>query len=253
MRCSPAYLPWPGYRALVGAGLVAALLVALARSRRWQVPPLTVVDAVLAGTVGGMVGGRIGYVVANWAYFQGHLSQALQVWRGGLSPHAALLGAVGGVVLMAYRRKVDPRLLLDLLAPSAALVAGSAWLGCLWAGCAWGIEVRPDQGLLWRLGAELPDLYGLRAPRVAVQAMGAGWSGLAFLVTLMLGRRGRPFLLWLILHGVGGFGLGFLRGDLSPVWAGMSLSQIADLATAFVGLALLALPDRRLERSEGDG
>ncbi|HEY74815.1 MAG TPA: prolipoprotein diacylglyceryl transferase [Thermoflexia bacterium] len=244
--------PWSAYRLLVSAGVLLGLLVSFLRGRRWGVPPLTVADGTLAAAVGGVVAGRVAYVAANWAYFQDHLVQAFQVWRGGLSAPAVLLGALGAVVLLSRWRGVDPRLLLDLLAPGAALVAGFAWLGCLWAGCAWGIEVRPDQGLLWHLSAELPDLYGLRAPRVAVQAMGAGWSGLAFLAALLAGRRGRSFPLWLLLHGAGGFGLGFLRGDLSPAWGGLSLPQMFDLATALAGLALLVLPGWRLERGKGD-
>ena len=249
---SPLLVPWPGYRTLLGVGLAGALLVTLARSRRWRVPPLVGVDGLLAAAVGGVIAGRIGYVVANWAYFRDHFPQALQVWRGGLSAHGALLGALGAAVLLARWRRIDPRLLLDLLAPAAALVAGCAWLGCLWAGCAPGIEVRPDQGLLWRLSAELPDLYGLRTPRVAVQLLGAGWSSLAFLATLGVGRRGRPFPLWLFLHGVGGFGLGFLRSDLSPGWMGVSSSQMVDLAMALVGLILVVLPGWRSKGESND-
>lgn len=252
MLSSLSLSPRPEYRLLVGAGLLLGLFVSLLRGRRWGVPSLAVVDSVLAAAVGGMVVGRMVYVVANRAYFQDHPARAFQVWQGGLSGPAVLIGGLGAAILISRWRRIDSRLLLDLLAPGAALVAGFAWLGCLWAGCAWGIEVRPDDGLLWHLSAELPDLYGLRAPRVAVQAVGAGWSGLVFLITLLVGRRGRPFPLWLLLHGAGGFGLGSLRGDLSPVWGGFSLPQMFDLATAVVGFTLLVLPYWRRERGEGD-
>lgn len=234
----------------MGVGLIAALLVALARSRRWGVRPLVAVDSGLAAAVGGLVAGRAAYVAVHWGYFQDHLVQVPQIWRGGLSSPAVLLGAVVGAVLFARWRRTDPRLLLDLLTPGAALVACSAWLGCLQAGCGWGIEVRPGDGLLWHLGMELPDIYGLRAPRVAVQLLGAGWSGLLFLLTLLIGRRWRPFPLWLFLYGGGEFGLGFLRGDLSPAWAGLSPLQIANLAFSLIGLFLLTVPGWPIRQDE---
>ena len=58
-------------------------------------------------------------------------------------------------------------------------MAGCAWLGCLMNGFAYGIETYPGQGLRWRVSLELPDIYGIRAPRVAVQLLGAGWSAMA--------------------------------------------------------------------------
>jgi len=241
----------PGYHVLLIAGLLLAGLLAAWRGRTQGVPSLVVLDSTLAAAIGGMLVGRVAYVAANWAYFRDHLSYAPRVWQGGLSAHGVLLGAVGALILLSGLRRTDPRPLLDLLAPSAALLAGAAWLGCLQAGCAWGIETRPDQGLLWNLSMELPDLYGLRAPRVAVQVLGAGWSSVVLLSTLVLRRRGRPFPLWLLLHSVGDFGLGFLRGDRLPMVGALSLPQIADLMAALIGAALLTLPGWRPERERG--
>jgi len=241
-----ADLPLPGYRTVMVAGLILGTALAVLIGRRRGMVALAVADGVLAAALGGLLVGRAVYVAANWLYFRDHLEGAAALWRGGLSAPGALVGGVVGVLILCRLRRDDPRPLLDTLAPAAALLAVCAWLGCLKAGCSCGLEVRPDQGILWELSAELPDLYGLRAPRVAVQALGAAWSGVTLAAVLLVGRRGRPFPLWLSLHAAGDLGLGFLRGDLLPsAVVGLAGVQTADLLLALAGLALLLLPGWR--------
>jgi hypothetical protein len=114
----------------------------------------------------------------------------------------------------------------------------AAYLGCLRAGCACGRETWPDQGLLWNLSADLPDLYGLRAPRGAVQVLGVGWGAFMLGLTLWAARRGGASALWLFLYGIGDFTLGFLRGDTTPVVGSLSALQVAGLGIALAGAVL---------------
>jgi phosphatidylglycerol:prolipoprotein diacylglycerol transferase len=230
------------YRSILAGGLILAAAVAILRGRRHALRPARVFDGLLAAAGGGLLLGRAVYALANWAYFAGRPLEALQFWRGGLSASGALIGAGLAVWLWCRVRGEDPRPLLDALAPGAAVVAIAAWLGCLVRGSAWGVEVWPDQGALWLLRVEWPDLYGLVAPRVPVQACGMVWNAAILTALLVLGRRGRPFPLWLLLHAVGDLGLGFLRGDVTPVALGLAAGQMADLAFVLIGLLLLATP-----------
>jgi prolipoprotein diacylglyceryltransferase len=154
-----------------------------------------------------------------------------------------LAGGLVGVVIFCAVRRLSLRSMLDALAPGAAVVASCAWLGCLMNGFAYGIETYPGQGLLWALSAELPDVYGIRAPRVAVQLLGAGWSAIVLVALLIAGRRpwsqGLVFPLWLALYGGGSFGLGFVRADEVAMMAGWRVDQVADLALAVIGGATL--------------
>jgi prolipoprotein diacylglyceryltransferase len=129
--------------------------------------------------------------------------------------------------------------MLNVLTPGVAVLASCAWLGCLLNGCVYGIETYPGQGLLWALSLELPDLYGIWAPRVAVQLLGAGWSGVALAAVILAGRHtrfeGLVFPLWLALYAAGSFGLGFLRADETVLVAGWRADQVADLALAVIG------------------
>jgi phosphatidylglycerol:prolipoprotein diacylglycerol transferase len=232
-----------GYAALVDLGLLVGAAVACLAARRRGIHPTHALDAALAAALGGLVSGRAAYVAANWAYFQTHVRRALRPWDGGLAWHGVLAGGLVAVVISCAVRRLSLRSMLDVLAPGAAVVAGCAWLGCLMNGFAYGIETYPGQGLLWALSAELPDVYGIRAPRVAVQLLGAGWSAIVLVALLIATRQPRSqglvFPLWLALYGGGSFGLGFVRADEVAMMAGWRADQVADLALAVIGGATL--------------
>lgn len=240
----------PGYRTILALGLLAAVALVVWRARRRGRAPLPVLDAALAAAAGGLLVGRAAYVTLNWAYFRHHVPETFQVWRGGLMAPGVVAGAIAGVALFNRRRGGSLPLLLDLLTPGGAVVALSAWLGCLIAGCAWGIEVWPDQPLLWPLRAELADLYGLRVPRFPVQVLGMVWNGLLPAWLGRIERQERVFPLWLVAHAAGEVGLGFLRGDLPP-WIGpVSVYQAGYLLLALAGLAGIMLSPSRKERED---
>lgn len=234
-----------GYAALVNVGLIGGALIACLAARRRGLDPVRVLDASLAAALGGLVGARAVYVVANWAYYGDHVRRALRLWDGGLAWHGALVGGLVAVLLYCAIRRTLPRLALDALTPDAAVLAVCAWLGCLLNSCAYGLETYPGQGLLWTLSLELPDLYGIWAPRVAVQLLGAVWSAVVLVAVVIAGRdtrfEGLVFPLWLALYSIGSFGLGFLRADEVALVMGWRADQVADLALALTGTIVLAV------------
>jgi prolipoprotein diacylglyceryl transferase len=254
-----------GYAALVNVGLIGGLVIACLAARRRGLKPVQALDASLAAALGGLIGGRAVYVAAHWAYYGDHLRRALRPWDGGLAWHGALIGGLGALLAWhaslrgTLSRRTPLKLMLDVLTPGVALLAICGWLGCLLNGCAYGLETYPGQGLvlsraeglalskaeglLWALSLELPDLYGIWVPRVAVQLLGAAWSGVVLVAIIVVGRRtrfeGLAFPLWLTLYGTGSFGLGFLRADETVLVAGWRANQVADLALVVIGAVAL--------------
>jgi len=231
------------YSALVNAGLLLGAVLVFLGGRHREIDVRPIVDVALAAALGGLVLARAAYVGVHWAYYADHLNQALQVWEGGLLWQGALVGAILGAAAMCAARDLQLLVLLDILTPGAASLAFFAWLACHMIGCAWGVETYPGQGPLWTLSLDLPDLYGLREPRVAVQLLGAGWSAILLGLVLVLQRRpqydGAVFTLWLTLHSLGSLGLGFLRADETVSVAGWRIDQWANLALSIVGAAML--------------
>lgn len=235
----------PSYTALLDIGLLGGVGIACLAARRRRLDLGRVLDATLAAALSGTVVARVVYVAVNWAYYSDHVGQALRLWDGGLAWRGGLVGGLAAVLATCTIWRISPRLVLDVLTLGAALLAPCAWLGCFLAGCAHGIEAYPGQGLMWALSMELPDLYGIWAPRVAVQLLGAGWGTVGLVAVVLAGRctcfEGLAFPLWLALYCAGAFGLGFLRADEVPLVAGWRADQVADLVLALIGAAVLAV------------
>ncbi len=233
------------YPALVNLGLLLAAALVVLAARRREIDLAPVIDAALAAALGGLLLARAAYVAAHWTYYADHLRQAIQPQDGGLLWQGALLGGAVGAATIGSIRGLSPTSLLDILTPGAACLAVFAWLACFTVGCAWGVETYPGQRLLWALSLDLPDLYGIHEPRVAVQLLGAGWSAILLGLILALQRRlrrdGVAFSLWLTLHSAGSLALGFLRADELPLVAGWRIDQWANMALSAVGIALLTL------------
>jgi phosphatidylglycerol:prolipoprotein diacylglycerol transferase len=204
---------------------------------------MRVVDTSLATGLGSLVLGRATYVGFHWAYHQDHLRQALRFWDGGLAWQGALIGGVIGTAVMGAARRIRVPVALDVLTLGAAALATCAWLACQPVGCAYGIETYPGDGLLWTLSRDLPNLYGIREPRVAVQLLGATWSAILLGGALVAERhlrwRGTAFALWVALQSLGAFGLGFLRADQVATVAGWRVDQVLNLLLTVGGLGMV--------------
>ena len=84
--------------------------------------PLDMDDFVLWGTVGIVLGGRIGYVlVYNPAYYFSHPMEIFAVWTGGMSFHGGFTGTVIAMILFAWKRGLSIWTLFDLAGCSAPI------------------------------------------------------------------------------------------------------------------------------------
>ena len=206
-----------------------------------------VLDAGFWALLGGILGARVAYVAANWAYYADHVDKAANLSEGGLAWHGALAGGAAALALWTYaRRRSDPslpglRMLLDVAAPGLALGGALGWLGALLTGSAYGAEAAGFAPPLAWLAARLPDIYGVVALRFMTQPAMivtclALWGGLS-----ALGRRTpRPGLLFALY--LGGYALAdwllwWLRGD--GTWRrGLWLWQWAALLEFCVAIGL---------------
>jgi len=222
------------YTLLLDVGLLSAFGVLYWRAQGRAARPDHWLDGALAALALGVLGGRLGYVAAHWTYFQDRQSQILKFWRGGLSWHGALAGAVIGLAIYCRVRKVGFWRLADELALVAPLVGAAGWTGCLLAGCSYGRALAEPH---W-LAADLPDLFGVWALRYNVQSLAAAWS-LAVAGAMWALRERSPAGLrtgvFMLSYGAGIALVDALRGDLVPQWRGWRLDVLLDGAVALAG------------------
>jgi phosphatidylglycerol:prolipoprotein diacylglycerol transferase len=230
----------PTYTVLLDLGLIMGLVLTYFEGKRVLGSTETALDLGLWAVIGGIIGGRLGYILANWNAFSEDWGRAFRIWEGGLAFHGALLG--GLVVLVAFwalqRRREEAFSLwqlADVVTPGLALGLVFGWAACLFGGCAYGIL---GQGLGY---AVLPDIYGVTASRFATQAVGLVWALLLFVIFWLLRKRwpfpGAAFLIYLLFYFGGQFFLEFTRGDEAIYIGPWRLAQVLDLVIALVAAA----------------
>lgn len=240
-----AYTAWLSVGMLLGLGAIA-----WAARRYASNAPVRWLDVALAALAAGIVGARALHVALEWAYFADHRAEIWRVWEGGLAWQGGLMLAVPAALRMMRLRRVPLGPWTDALAVAWSLGMIGAWGGCRAAGCGYGHEVRTlADWPAWAV-AELPDVYGVIAPRLDVQLAGAVYSGALLALVLLLAWRGwlSGLRFWLILA-LSGFGLyfiGFFRADPAARLLDRRADQVLDLAVAL--LAVVAASAVWLER-----
>ena len=166
------------YTVVMSLGIIAGIGLIQRSSRQNFVPQW--LDALLLVMVAGLIGGRFGFVIGSWDYFQEQPSEIWQIWQGGLSYQAALLTGILVLIGWAAIGRRSFYRYAALFAPAFLLVSLFGWAACWLEGCAYGQET-----LLGLLSADLPDEYGVWAVRYQTQLIG-------FLLTLVA----LLFILW---------------------------------------------------------
>ncbi len=232
----------PTYTVLLDLGLILGLLLTYFEGKRRLGDGPLALDLGLWAVVGGIVSGRIGYVVANWAVFSEDWARVLRIWEGGLSWHGAFLGGLLVMVVFAQlqRRAERPVTfwdLADVVTLGLALGVSFGWAACLAGGCAYGAL---GEGFGYAI---LPDLYGVQASRFATQAVGLAFSLVLFagfwLLRGLWPFPGASFLMYLLLYFSGQFFLDFTRGDEAIYLGPWRLAQTFDLVIALAAALVL--------------
>lgn len=201
------------YTVVFGLGIATSLALMTWLDNRARRDITYWFDGLLVAAIAAIVGGRLGYVWANWSYFQQHPGEIALVWQGGLSYHGALLAGFLALWIWSRRQHRPFTTLGSLFAPALCLLSAFGWLACWLEGCAYGRETSLG---FW--AGDLPDSFGVFAVRYQTQWLGFGWSLFLLLAMLLFGRRFRlaPWLLfWLTLLAlsIGRLLITFLRGD----------------------------------------
>jgi phosphatidylglycerol:prolipoprotein diacylglycerol transferase len=95
---------------------------ALSRQQPVSIKEIDISDFLLWGTLGVIIGGRLGFVVFyRPLYFLDHPLAIFQVWQGGMSFHGGLLGVIVAAILFANKRKIAFWSFADLICCAAPI------------------------------------------------------------------------------------------------------------------------------------
>ncbi len=210
-----------------------------------------IVDFASWSLLGGILGGRLFYVLLQWEFFREIPSEIPAIWHGGLVWYGGFAGGVFAAWLYVRAKPISMLRAVDQMIPFATLGHAIGRVGCFLNGCCYG---RPTQAwwgvvfpghidrvipvqvieaiLLTVLCAVLWRVQSMTTSPARAEPGAGGWRQL---VT----PAGGVFACYLVGYGLLRFGLEFLRGD-QPVWlAGLTLQQVISLVLIAVGIKLL--------------
>lgn len=185
-RIGSLQIKWYGVLFVTGFLVGNHLLKRLAREGRLQTDLDGVADLLVAMMLGIILGGRLGYVLFyDLAKYTDAPGEIIKIWRGGLSFHGGLIGALIAIALFARKRKIPIMNVMDACAVCACP-------GIFFVRCANFIN-----GELWGRETDLP--WGMVFPNAepsVVRHPSQLYEGLLeglFLFLVLWTCRNRPF------------------------------------------------------------
>ena len=185
--------------------------------------------------IGGILGARLAYVLANWSDYAAAPWTIFRIDQGGLIYYGGFVGGAVAVTLFSRQRRRPLLEVADFTIGAVPLGHFFGRIGCFINGCCYGA---PAQGPL----ACAYPFDGV--PRHPVQLYEAiGNLGIYFLLLRVPPRRaGDRLALYLLLYPAWRFMMEFLRGDARWRWGGLTMAQLLSAALFLAGLALLYRP-----------
>ncbi|MBQ8555125.1 MAG: prolipoprotein diacylglyceryl transferase [Clostridia bacterium] len=245
-------IPW--YSVLIISGIVLALLLCSREEKRLGLPKDTVVDLALWVIPCGVIGARLYYVAFAWEAFATAPLSILYVWQGGLAIYGGIIGGLAAVLLFAWRRRIAPALLTDMIVPTLALAQAIGRWGNYFNMEAYGAPITDPAWQFFPVGVQIPaaDGYTWHMATFFYESM---WNLLVFAVLWFIVRRhssqrGRVTLWYLLLYGAGRCLIEGLRMD-SLMSGSIRVSQLLSLLLAVISAVVLILRQVMRKRTKG--
>ena len=119
---APLTIRW--YGVIIAFGLVLAVLLGGRLAYKWKIDIYKMLDILIYGTFGGIIGARLYYVICEWDYYGQHPAEILQIWNGGLAIYGGLIGGLLCALIVCIVEKINILNLLDLCSMSFLIGQG---------------------------------------------------------------------------------------------------------------------------------
>ncbi len=101
------------YGAIIAFGFLLAVLFGGRTAYKWKMNLDKMVDVLIYGTFGGIIGARLYYVIFHWDYYADNLSDIIKIWNGGLAIYGGLIGGLIAAYITCRVNKLNFFNLLD--------------------------------------------------------------------------------------------------------------------------------------------
>ena len=237
---------------IIVAIAIALLLLVMVREAKRRGITRDIYSIVLCGILGGLIGGRLTYVVYNWEYFIANPREIIGFQ--GLAQNGMIIGIiVAALIYMGVTRMRFSTLLSmgDAVAVGMPLAIAIGRIGCTINGCCHG-QSSPFQFFPLAVVYTNPNsLAPLNTPLYPTQIYHLLLSLIVFAIVWRLRGKFKPegclAFFCFCLFAASDFGVRFLRTDEPVLW-GLRQAQVLDLAIVAVFLPWLIIRLRRFQK-----
>lgn len=240
----PISVHW--YGILIGIGILFCYGYIIYEFKRNKLDRYHIDNMAFWLILAGVIGARLYYVLFNLDYFASHPLEILEVWRGGLAIHGALIFGALAFFIYVFRHKLSWLLYADFILPGVLLAQAIGRWGNFFNSEAFG---RPTS-LPWKLFIPAQDRPAQYAdfsyfhPTFLYESL---WNLLGFIILALICRylysrphkkTGYVFCGYLIWYSIGRFFIESLRTDSLYVGS-LRTAQIVSVILFAAGAALL--------------
>ena len=241
-------IPAFGTMMILGGSLGAIL--AVLRAPKTNIPRQDTLLAFLLGAIGIIVGAKLLYTIVDigrlWELrhllWEDTGTYLKMIFGGGLVFYGGLIGGIAAVFIYckAFKTPFSFLEIMDLYAPSIALMHAVGRVGCFLAGCCYGMHVEGRFGVVFRNSLGAPN----GVPLLPIQLIESGLNIILCAALVLYARKkrtkGRVIGLYLVIYAVMRFTLEFFRGDaIRGFVLGLSTSQFISVLLLPIGIFLL--------------
>ncbi|MBE6715783.1 MAG: prolipoprotein diacylglyceryl transferase [Ruminococcaceae bacterium] len=251
---APITIRW--YGVIIAFGLTLAVLFGGRKAYVWKMDINKMLDVLIYGAVGGIIGARLYYVFSKWDYYSVNPGEIFQIWHGGLAIYGGLIGGILAALIVCKVEKLNILNLLDLCGMSFLIGQGIGRWGNFAnqeafgtnTSLPWGMySVKTEEYLqsLVVTGADTTvDPTAYVHPTFLYESL---WCLLSFVILFVMCQKfrkfsGQIFLGYGVLYGMERFVVEGLRTDSLYIGdTNLRTSQVLSLVLAVASLVLFVI------------
>lgn len=231
------------YGIMVAIGFASAYLISDYRAKKRGLSSDIIFGILWCAMAGGLIGSRLLYYIVS---IKDIIDDVSVIWdfTHGFVVYGGVIGGVLAGYIYCRVKKVKFFDYFDLVMPEVALAQGFGRIGCFFAGCCYGRETDSAIGIVFKNSSYAPNGVKL-IPTQLISSVGDFLiAGALFLYAKKKRPEGAVGALYMILYGIGRFGVEFLRNDYRGSIGFLSTSQIISVFVALAGIIMFVKAKR---------
>lgn len=221
------------YGIIIACGILAAIVYAFFNAEKFGIDNEKMIDVIIMGIIGGIIGARFYYVIFTWNIFKNNLLSILDLRTGGLAIYGGIIFAIFTGWIMCKWKKIRFLPMLDLAGIGFLLGQGIGRWGNFVNIEAYGGHTDLPWGMTAsRINADIQPVH----PTFLYESI---WCLIGFLFFALFAKYrkfdGQVFIMYLIWYGFERFFVEGLRVD--SLWLIPGLIRISQLLSLILFIA----------------